>query len=288
MSFEETLGKAMQWQTAVDALSALGAALQLQQTGQQAPPAMADALRSILAAAGIDGLDELEPQQRMILLVQARTAVHHALELLADPAREPGWTYTEEAILESWGRGSMAVPGMIAASGVDFGDVRSVLDVGTGVGLLAVAATNVWPNASVVGIDVWKPSLERAHANVDAAGLGDRITLRDQNVLDLDDDAAFDLVWVPTFFLTEARLQEALPALVRATRPGGHIVLGRFTNKPDPLGQAALALRVARGGGELLETERAIKLLEQAGCASVTVSGQPPTPLEYVIAQRPA
>ena len=37
--------------------------------------------------------------------------------------------------------------------------VRLFLDVGSGIGLLAVAAAGVWPQATVVGIDVWGPSL---------------------------------------------------------------------------------------------------------------------------------
>src|SRR5206468_2176457 len=119
--------------------------------------------------------------------------------------------------------------------------VESFLDVGTGVGLLAVAAAGTWPDATVVGIDTWDASLEGAHANVESANLGDRITLRKQDVAEVDDVDAFDCVWVPTFFLTEAILEDALPKLVNATRPGGWIVLGRMIAPPDPVAKATLA-----------------------------------------------
>ena len=43
----------------------------------------------------------------------------------------------------------------------------------------------MWPAAQVVGIDVWEPSLERK--NVGGAGLDGRITLRNQDLVALDD-----------------------------------------------------------------------------------------------------
>src|SRR5262249_8393231 len=151
-----------------------------------------------------------------------RTYVAHAVELLDDPAREPGWTYTEPAILDGWGRASMMVPMMIKTA-AELQDVASFLDVGTGVGLLAVAAANIWPEATITGIDVWGPSLDRARANVKEAALDERITLRNQDVCDLDDVDAFDCAWVPTFFLPPAALRAALPRVVAAVRPGGWV-----------------------------------------------------------------
>ena len=46
--------------------------------------------------------------------------------------------------------------------GRELAGVRSFLDVGSGIGLLAIAAAGVWPQAAIVGIDVWGPSLEAA------------------------------------------------------------------------------------------------------------------------------
>jgi tRNA1(Val) A37 N6-methylase TrmN6 len=67
------------------------------------------------------------------------------------------------------------IPALIATAYPDLVNVRSFLDVGTGVGLLAVAAARVWPAATIVGIDPWEPSLERARANVAQAGLDGRM-----------------------------------------------------------------------------------------------------------------
>ena len=61
-----------------------------------------------------------------------------------------------------------------------------ILDVGTGVGWLAVALARQYPDARVVGIDIFEPALELARGNVAAEHLQDRIELRRQDVLSLD------------------------------------------------------------------------------------------------------
>ena len=143
--------------------------------------------------------------------------------------------------------------------------------------------------ASIVGIDPWEASLERARSNVAQAGLDDRITLRREELQSIDDTDAYDCAWVPTFFLTEAAIEEAMPALLRACVRGGWIVLGRFRTPADPLVAAIDNLRCTRGGGCVLEVKRALELLEHAGCTDVHVAAPTsPAPLELILGQRPA
>jgi SAM-dependent methyltransferase len=288
MAMEDVMPVVSQWSVAIEAAAALSAQLRLQQTGESAPPEVAAALRNVGEAAGVGDLSDLAPPQQAMVMFLINSSLHHALELIQNPTREPGWTYTEPAILDGYGRGSMAVPGMIASGIPELGDVGSFLDVGTGVGLLAVAAASTWPNAHVVGIDIWEPSLERARANVNQAGLDDRITLRTENLADLGDDNAFDLVWIPTFFLRETAIADALPAVLRATRSGGWVVLGLFATPPAPLAEAVNALKLLRGGGDVLEGKRAIELLERAGFSSAHVAPKTaPIPMDLVVAQKP-
>jgi predicted O-methyltransferase YrrM len=286
MSFEETMATVSQWLVSVEALAALGAEVMLSQSGEQAPPEIVTALRAVSTAAGIGGVDELAPQQRMMIASLVRLYINQAADLLDHPSREVGWTFTDPVILDGWGRGSAMVPMMIAAN-PQLREVGTFLDVGTGVGLLAVAAAGVWPTATIVGIDKWEPSLERARANIAHAGLEERITLRQQNVADLDEKETYDCIWVPTFFLTENTLTRALPRLVAALRPGGWIVLGRFAPTPDPLAEATGTLRTIRGGGAELDAKRAVELLQHTGCASVHAAPRMgPAPLELVLGQR--
>jgi SAM-dependent methyltransferase len=288
MAFEDVMGAVSRWLVATQALAALGAELTLLQSAEPAPPEIVAALRAVSTAANLGDLAELTPQQQAMVGLQIRLHLRHAADLLDQPGRDAGWTYTDPVILDGWGRGSATVPMMMAAN-PELREVESLLDVGTGVGLLAVAAAGVWPGATIVGIDTWDPSLERARVNVAQAGLENRVTLRKENVVDLDDEDRYDCVWVPTFFLTEAALTRALPRLARATRPGGWIVLGRFAPPPDPLAEATGALLTIRGGGFDLDAKRAAELLEQAGCGSVHAAPRVgPAPLELILGQKAA
>ena len=288
MTFEEIMPKLMQWSTAAEALAALGAHLTLAQSGAEAPPEVAEALRKVIDAAGLGGVDEMPPPQRAMVANFANMYVHQAYELVDAPSRATGWTFTDPVILDGWGRGSMMVPPMIKAAHPDLDEVTSFLDVGTGVGLLAVSAAGIWPAASIVGIDIWDPSLERARANVTGAGLDGRITLRKQGLVELSDTETFDCAWVPTFFVTEADLEKALPAVVESLRPGGWVALGLMRPPPDPLAAAIFDLRTIRGGGCVLTADRATELLDTAGCTeSHLVPSPPPAPLQLVLGQRP-
>ena len=289
MAFEEIMAKVQAWATATEALAALGAKLEIQHRGLAAPPVIVSALDDITVAAGLDELDALTPQQRSTVVSLARLAARQMVDVLVEPDREPGWTFTDPDILDGWGRGSAMLPAMIAAAHPALADISSFLDVGTGVGLLACAAASVWPRASIVGIDPWGPSLERARTNVEGAGLRKRIELRQQRVRDLDEVAAYDCAWLPTFFLTEDDLEASLPAVVRAVKPGGWVVLGRMRSAPDPLVAAAVRLRVIRAGGFDLDPKRAAELLESAGCAVGEPAAMPPmSPVELVLGRTPA
>jgi hypothetical protein len=94
---------------------------------------------------------------------------------------------------------------------------------------------------------------------------------------------------VPTFFLQESQVAEALPRLLKATRPDGWIVLGRMDAAPDPLAQATSLLELLRGGGVDLDAKRAMELLEDAGFIDVHVAPRTgPVPLELVVGRKPA
>jgi SAM-dependent methyltransferase len=289
MSFEDVIGTVMQWATATEALAAVGAELALAaEGGGSAPPEIVAALQAVSTAAGLADLDDLAPPQRAMLAGIVRLYLHQALDVIEHPDRAPGWTYTDPAILDGWGRGSMMVPGSIAAAHADLADVGSFLDVGTGVGLLAVAAASVWPNAAIVGIDPWDASLERARANITQAGLDERVTLRPLSLTELDEVDTYDCAWVPTFFVGEDELERGVAPVVRSVRPGGWVVLGRMRPAPNPLAEAVVALRTTRSGGTTIDAKRAADLLEQAGCTDVHVPPPAgPSPLEFVLGQRP-
>jgi SAM-dependent methyltransferase len=284
VTFEELMPTVMRWATGAEALAALGVLLD---PDAVVPDEVRPALRAVATAAGLDDLEDLAPPQRAMAATFARVYVRHAVELLDAPDRAPGWSYTAPDILDGWGRGSTMVPATIAAAHPDLAAVTSFLDIGTGVGLLAVAAASLWPESRIVGIDVWEASLERARKNVSGAGLDGRITLRQQEVAGLDDTDAFDCAWYPTFFMTDDYVERSLPAVVRAVKPGGWVVLGRLRTMPDPLAEAVLVLRTIRGGGSHIDNKRAAELLEGAGLSSITTfTPPPPGAPELVLGQK--
>jgi SAM-dependent methyltransferase len=288
MSLEKIMPTVGEWITATEALAAIGAELGAHEAGVDVHPDIAAALRGVSKAAGFPSIDELPPPQRAMVRGIIRATLHQATDLVDNPGRTPGWAYTEPAILDGWGRASMMVPSLIATAHPDLAQVTSFLDVGTGVGLLAVAATNIWPSAAVVGIDPWATSLERARANVAAAGLEDRITLRQESIVDLDDTDAFDCVWIPAFFINAAAIEQGLPNVVRALKPGGRVVLGRGRDVPDPLGRAIAAFTATRDGGANLDRDHALELLEKAGCDDVHYPQQAgPAPIDLALGRRP-
>jgi SAM-dependent methyltransferase len=287
MPFEDIMTAVGRWLTATEALAAVGAELSLAGSTEQADPDITRALRAVGEAAGLSDPAELAPPQRDMVASMIRMCLRQSLDLVDDPARSPGWSFTDPAILDGWGRGSMMVPSAIAAAVPDLADMTSFLDIGTGVGLLAVAAARTWPRAAITGIDIWEPALKLAEANVGRAGLADRISLRVQDVSSLDDEESYDCAWFPTFFVSEPVLRVALPRLLRALRPGGRLVLGRMATPPDPLAAATTALRTIRGGGTDFDTAHLAAAVESAGGTVTTVvPARPPSPLEYVIAIR--
>jgi Rieske Fe-S protein len=157
---------------------------------------------------------------------------------------------------------------LIAGAGIGGHDAR-ILDVGTGVGALAMAFCRTFPDSTVVGIDTWELSLELARQNVAAAGLGSRITLRAESIDAFEDDDGFDLVWMPVIFLSRRILEDAVAHAVAAMRPGAQIVLGRYAGPDDRIAGALGDLRTIRSGGTLLNGSDTRALLERAGLVDV-------------------
>ncbi len=101
-----------------------------------------------------------------------------------------------------------------------------VLDVGTGSGVLAVAAARCGA-ASVLAIDVDPASPATAAANADANGVAGSVTTASTDVGELADRVragapGYEVVLAN---LLAATLVELADSLVTVTRPGGHLVV---------------------------------------------------------------
>lgn len=261
----------------MEALAALGANLRVRLEGLTPDPRVADLLDRVCAAVDVEAIAAATPQQQTVALGFIRAFFAQAMDLLADPARPPGWVYEDPVILQQQGLASRLVAHTIAAVAVDdlrlaklLDGERRFLDIGTGVGWLAVEAATIWPKMRVVGLDVFEPALVLARRNVAGSAVADRVELRLQSAADLDEDEAYDVAWFPGPFIPRDLVEPVLARIRAALRPGGAIVFG-FFGAPTPLGEALTALRVVRAGGHPWSGPEVVEQLERAGYDDVRI-----------------
>jgi SAM-dependent methyltransferase len=281
-----------------ETLAALGAVFRLRASGQEAPGPVQDCLDDVVEALGLsEELARATQEQLANLLAPIGAVLSQAVDLITDPTRAPGWTYTDPEVLESQGRSSAffagvveralvpSLPGLgesLRAPGATF------LDVGVGVGRLAIEMCGAFPALSVVGIDPWDYVLGLARRNVEAAGLTERIELRQEGLEQLADEAAFDLVWLAGPFLPSRVLEGSLARVLAALRPGGWVVSGLYHGR-DPLDAALGRLRTARSGGALLDADGWVALLAATGFdAASALQPEGPLPAAVAVGRRPA
>jgi precorrin-6B methylase 2 len=264
--------------SAAEALAALGAVLRLRMSGTQASPEVEACLAEVVDELELTkAIEGASPAELGEALSPIRALFLQAIDLLNDPGRQPGWSYTDAELLESQGQTSAAfadlfrrtvVPALEGLEGRLAQAGASFLDVGVGVAGLTIAMCRVWPELRAVGIDPWNPALVLARRNVSAAGLADRIELRHQLVEELADSEAYDLVFLPGPFLPPRVLDPALERGRAALRPGGWLVLALYRGAED-LASALARLRTVRSGGSLLSSEQGEERLRAQGFADV-------------------
>ena len=150
-----------------------------------------------------------------------------------------------------------------------------MLDVGTGVAAMAVAYAELFPQLTVVGLDVLPRALALAAATVTASAVADRVVLREQDVATLDEEATYALTWLPAPFLPEVALRAAIPRVARAMAPGGWVMVGHGKFAESPSENAITRFKTVIYGGTALDDEQAQRLLREAGLQNVTTT---PTP----------
>lgn len=279
------------------ALTALGAALDARATGTALDPAVAARVQELLAALGAaDLLDEVGVQEATIMRSLIRAM--HLLDgkLLFPQTRAIGWSHAEPEILASIGETARmhaltatreivpACSGLAERMGAPG---AAMLDVGVGVAGTAIAMAQMWPELSIVGIDVWQPSLRLARENVERADLSARITLREQSVEALADLDAYDYVYYANAFIPERIAIAGLARARAALRPGGWVSIGA-SNESAPAPIAALfRLRETHWGGPVWSPAQAQQVLRDAGYVDVHALPCPPTALvSWVVGRR--
>jgi precorrin-6B methylase 2 len=256
MSFETFMQQLQALNSSLETLAAIGAELRLRRDGLTGNARVRSLLQDVVHRIDPTVLDGMNRGQAQAALGLIRTSFRQATDLLENPDRAPGWVYEDPVVLDSQGQLSRLIVRGIAAAAAQRPDLASTLqqpgtflDVGAGVGWLAIEAAQTWPTLHVVGVDSWQPALDLARKNLAQSSLAERVELRLQRIEELTDEAVFALAWLPAPFIGEEVMVIALERVYQALQPGGWLILGLYPPPPDELGQILTRLRIVRSGG---------------------------------------
>jgi predicted O-methyltransferase YrrM len=219
--------------------------------------------------------------------------VLQAAELVAD--LHQGWNAYSDAALAAQGEASGAAAAFFARFVLPrTGDLAErlaspgaqMLDVGTGVGALALGFAEVFPQLHVTGIDVMGRVVELARANVSASPVAGRIRLRQQDVAELTDQSCYDLAWMPAPFVPEPAFSTGITRIVDALRPGGVLMIGHGKFDGTELDSAISRFKTITYGGSAVDASSAMHLLDRHGLVSVQSVPTPPGAPAITIGQK--
>ncbi|MEE4545830.1 class I SAM-dependent methyltransferase [Streptomyces sp. V4-01] len=275
----------------------------------RADPQRTAVLESVgLVRRGADGF-AVHPALHQADAATASSAVEAKLSSLrqavaaaaADGAGAPaaGWGAQADEVLLHQGRASAATGRALAAKIVPrlagcaerlAADGGRILDVGAGVGALALALAEGFPRARVEGIDVLERAVGLGRAELAAAdpAVAARVSLHHRDAVEVSEKEAYQLVWLPAPFLSEEALRAALPRLAEALVPGGWLVAGTNSLADDALRRSVGRWTAVRGGGNSFDTARMTVELEALGLTETNTFPTVPGGPVLVAARRPA
>jgi SAM-dependent methyltransferase len=292
LSFPSLIAALQRLGVSVGALAALGAELRLRRERLDCDPSVRTLFREVASAMDPGLLEGIDPDHQAIALALIQTVLRQAGELLENPARAPGWSHRDAVLLESQGLVSRMVVAAIATMAADRPGLDAtlrrrgtLLDVGTGVGAIAIEAARAWPGLRVVGIDPWAPALALARKNVGASAVARQIELREQRAEQLVATATFTVAWFPGPFVSRDVADQALERIHGALVPGEWLIFGLDAPSGGPLEEALMRLRVVRSGGHPWTAEEVVVRLRAAGFAGIeAVSGG--LPIQFALGRR--
>jgi arsenite methyltransferase len=149
-----------------------------------------------------------------------------------------------DAVQNSFGCGNP-----LAYSGVAEGDV--VLDLGSGAGIdILLAADKVGPSGRVIGVDMTDEMIERARANIAAAGV-EQVEVRKGVIEQLPvDTASVDWVISNCVINLSPEKERVFAEIARVLRPGGQMLVSDLVveDLPDWIRQSAQAYAACVAG----------------------------------------
>lgn len=263
-------------------------------------PELTAAAQELAAATGLTAapgmpLRGLGTASRELIASQAAAPLHQLSALVS--GGDVGWSsHSEEALLahgNASARGARPfaqfmlpmmgdLAGRLAAPGA------RMLDVGTGVGALAVSFAQEFPQLSVLGIDVLDRALDLARQTIAASDVAGRVTVRKQDVAGFSDAGGFDLAWLPAPFIPQPAMHSGLKRVAAALRPGGWLMVGHGKFGGTAVEDALTRLKTVAYGGTPLDDASACHVLRETGLTSVQSMPTPPGTPAITFGQKPS
>jgi hypothetical protein len=271
------------WSTAAVVLAIQGAASEEQQAAAQA----------VLEACGLDGVAGLGVEEAGGLAARAAASIHQVAALLRGEGQM--WAAQSDEALLAQGRASaQVVTGfaqyvlpMLAGLQEAFADGARMLDVGTGVAAIAVAYAELFPRLTVVGIDVMPRVLALAEQTLAASSVGDRIILRQQDVMSVDEPETYAFAWLPAPFIPESALGAGVLRVVESLLPSGWLMLGHGKYGGSELDDAVGRFKTLTYGGTALNDGQAEEMLRFAGLVEVRTVPTPEGAPAITVGRKP-
>ncbi|MEP6628927.1 MAG: class I SAM-dependent methyltransferase [Lapillicoccus sp.] len=248
---------------------------------------------AVLTAKGLGSVATLGVEESGGLAAQAAAPIHQVAALLRGEGQM--WaTQSDEALLAQ-GRASAQGAAVFARLGLQslaglpeaFAAGARMLDVGTGVAAMAVAYAELFPQLTVVGIDVMPRVLRLAEQTVAASSVKDRVIVREQDVSSLDEPDAYALAWVPAPFIPASALSVGVLRVVDSLSPGGWLILGHGKYGGSDMDDAVGRFKTIAYGGTALNDAEAEQMLEAAGLVDVRVVPTPQGSPAITVGRKP-
>lgn len=127
----------------------------------------------------------------------------------------------------------------------------NIADIGSGTGVLALAAASIWPQARIIASDIDMVAVDVAKANAEINGLADRVPCVEAAGFahrEIAARAPYDLIFAN---ILKGPLLELAPAMAQHAAVGGHVILsGLLVVQAEDITAAYVA-----NGFELVERE---------------------------------
>ncbi len=292
MTFSDALKKIHELSRHVETLGALGATFADLAGEAKANSAIEPKLHAVLEAAQFDSLDGLSRDEMLFLHATVRASLRKALDLVQAPEKPARWTFEDPIILQTQGKASRMVTRMISRFSerndpfsARMSQPARFLDVGSGVGWIAITMADHWPHLTVDGLDIHEPALALAEENRATSNSAGRIHFHNRDIVDLDEADAYACALIPLIFMPEDVMNSALPALHRAIEPGGLLFVAAYRTPGTQLGKALSNLRTTRSGGRVWTDDEVVGLLTEHGFEFIEDIGAG-TPINLFAARR--